>query len=1131
MQTTYLQRLAENRHTGMATSPVYITWLRTLATALLLSVTCLTPLFGQNAGNANGEKEKPPERLIYMPFKNLKAVFEKPDGSVLVPYADYIKLWEKAFGDGLRKPEQAPVSGVISSASYTAKVEKDVALISATLIVQVLEKGWADVHVKFGEAAVAKFSSDSGKVLLRGTGNGTYSLLLPTAGEHKISFELTARIRTAPDGKSLDLDVPPVGITDFELSVPDADQTMELKPKLATQSVEVAAKESRIKASVGSTEKISVRWHPRVGTKPDMELLASVTNQTAVSVEEGLIHTDAWLTYEILRGQLEKVKLVVPKGHRILDITSDAKVKEWKAVDEDNRQVVTVELLGRAEGKVTLEVHTERAAPVEAFDVAGQDGANAFGVHAMEVIRESGTISVKSGSDLTLTVEEQKGLSRVDEGEIDPKIRRPGALYYKYYSPGFRLKLLSKPVEPRLIVNHHSQLVFRDDQLRLRSILNYTIDRAGVFELKFKLPEDLSVENVVCDRMKQFDVSPDKTMLTVSLREKTLGALLLQITSIRSVDPAAEKTDQLLPLLEPLQTELENGKVQVYAPDAIDVITDTEKLVAVQPDPAPQAEPVANARLVSSWLYNRRPVEIPVRTVRKPTRLTAIVGTTADVKQGQVQVTTLLNYIVEYAGIDTFRFSVPEALADKIQITSTAGSAAPAIKQKSRDEAAVDGWVTWTVVMQREVLGTQPFEIKYDLVPTAGGGANKENTTVEAVRVLDPYDKTDGPQGKRDITVSRTIGELTVVKDRALSVSATATGGDAEPIDVRELQYLSQDGFVGFRYFTQPVQMELASSKYDIQRVVETVVSKALVELVLDRAGVGTHRCRYVLKSSERQRLRIDLPENVEILGVLVDRKQTALEKADVPADKGWVSYYVSVARTKSSDEPFTLAVVFRHSFDPVPFANAGGKLRVRLPVIGGAANAGVAVQQLHVKTWIPPEYALVGTPKNFSVQTRTRLREMILGGSSPTFGESNMEAWIGHDTGGIFDFPTEGKWFQYMNLGGSKQIELGWWHLPFYTAIVSGALVLIGLILRNTSWENKLTLIVIGLFAACAYALKDQDVIFHGVQVAAYGLGAMLAIWLVHGLLSGKASGGETTPVPPPIIDPPQPEPEAPSV
>lgn len=1060
---------------------------------------------------AGGEPAKPAEktveRLIYMPFKSLKAVFEKPDGSVFVPYGDYMKLIESAMQSGLRKADQPPVSGVITSAVYTARVEKDVAQVSASLVVQALDKGWAEVPVKFGEAAIGKLSSDTGKVLLRGTGNGTYSLLLPTPGEHKIQIELTARVRTAPEGKSLDMDIPTVGITTFELIIPEGDQTVELKPKLVSEPVAAAAgaKETRIKASIGSTEKITARWHPRVGTKPDMELLASVTNQTLVTVEDGLVHTDAWLTYEILRGQLEKVRIAVPKGQRILDITSSAKVKEWKAVDEENRQVVTVELLSRLDGKVTVEVHTERAAPAEAFDVAGMEGATSNGIHALDVIRESGAVAVKQGSDLTLTVEEQTGLLRTDDGEVDGRLKRPGALYFKYYSPAFKLKLLSKPVEPRLIVDHGSQLVFRDDQLRLRSVATYTIDRAGVFEIKFKLPEDLTVENVVCDRMKQFDVSPDKTTLSISLREKTLGSLAITIFANRTLDPTAEKTDQLLPLLEPVGVELENGKVQVYAPDAIDVITDAEKLVSVQPDPAPQAEAVANARLVSSWLYNRRPVEIPVRTVRKPTRLTASIGTRADVKQGQVQVTTNLNYYVEYAGLDTFRFAVLEALADKVQINSTAGGSAPPIKQKSRAPQAVDGWVTWTVVMQREVLGTQPFQITYDLVPTADAEAKSEKAVVEAIRVLDPYDKNDGPQGKREITVSRTVGEMTVVKDRALSVSAGASGGDAEPIDVRELQQLAQDGFVAFRYFKQPVKLELTANKYDVQGVVETVVSKALVEVVLDKSSMATYRVRYVMKSSERQRLRIDLPTNVEPLGVLVDRKPVALEKADLKTRDRWTSYYVNVARTKSSDEVFSLVVLFRNPLKPEAFQRAGGEINLPLPMIGGSeAQGAVAVQQLKAALWVPSEYAMIGTPKNFTIETRTALKDLLV--NSPHTGQStqDLDAWIGADAGGIFEFPVEGRRYQYSNLGGRDTIEgLGWWHLPFYTWVVSIAIIVIALVLRNTSWENKLTLLIVAVFCACAYALADADLVTHGLAVSIYGLVALVALWLVHGLLN----------------------------
>ena len=431
--------------------------------------------------------------------------------------------------------------------------------------------------------------------------------------------------------------------------------------------------------------------------------------------------------------------------------------------------------------------------------------------------------------------------------------------------------------------------------------------------------------------------------------------------------------------------------------------------------------------------------------------------------------------------------------------------------------------------MQRDVLGSQPFEITYDLTPTAEADGKTEKSALQAIRVDDPYDKADGPQGKRDITVSRTIGEMTVVKDRALSVSAAATGGDAEPIDVRELQQLSQDGFVAFRYFKQPVKLDLTSNKFDVQGVIETVVSKALIEMVLDRASTATYRARYVVKSSERQRLRVDLPAGIEPLGVMVDRKPVALEKSDDKARDGWNAYFVNVARTKPSDEAFSLAILFRNPLEPKAFQSAGGKLKLRLPMVGGAEANGVAVQQLRAAVWVPDDYALVGTPKNFSVMTRTKLGALLFARNKNVIATQDLDGWIGSDSGGIFDFPIEGRRYDYTNLGGRdageklatssekkdatsekkdgtsplRTMDVGYWHLPFYTWIVSGAIVLIALVLRGTSWENKLTLLIVAAFAAATYALKDVDLVTHGLAVAAYGLAALVAIWLVHCLLT----------------------------
>ncbi len=1081
---------------------------------------------GQETPPADAENAKPPaEHVIYVPFKNLRAIFEKQGSSVFLTYQEYLSLWEKAWGKALQDASIPPVPGIISSAKYVATVEQDIAKIHATFTVQVLKPGWGEIPVKFGGAAIGKITSAPGKVMLRGVGPGEYGLLFSEIGEHTVTLEMTARVLTAPEGRSLELQVPTVGLTSFELAVPDSDQTIEVEPKLLQEAVEAAPKTTRIRANLGSTDKIAAKWHPRVGNKPDMELLASATSATLVQVEDGLIHTDAFFNIEVLRGQVERLRIAVPKGHRVLDVVSAARVREWKVAAEENRQVVTVELVSRQGGKVPLEIHTERAVDAEPFNVAGLDGETATGIHLLDVLRESGQIAIRASADLTLNVTTQQGVSRVDEAEVDQRIKRPGAAFYKFYTPQCKLIAAVKPVEPRLLLDHVSIATYTQDQLKLESVLNYTVERAGVFELTLGLPDDFTVEAVRCDALKQFDVSADRKTLRIALKERKLGPVGVVVIATRARDANTETADAPVPLLEPQGVEIENGKLRVRAPDSLDVITDSEKVVGLQPDPQPGDNTPSGLRLISAWTFNRRPVSLPARTVAKPTRLTASIGSTLDVKQGQIQVTTAINFLVEYAGLDTFRFAVPEAVADSVQIIAGDGASAP-IKQKSRAQQAVDGWVTWTVVLQRDVVGNVPFRVTYDK-PTPGDADGKAQTvTVSLIRIVDPFEAAENDARRRSITVARIAGEATVKKDRVLSVASTATGGDVEPIDVRELTQLPQDGLVGFRYFKQPVDVSLTVSKYNVQAVVETVVSRELVEVVLDRSGGATFRARFVAKTSERQRLRLDLPKGAELLGVMVEHKPVALEEnPDAKAGDYWKAYYVNVTRAKSSEDPFSLAVLYRLPLNPAPFRSNGGSAELRVPMLGGAGTEGTAVQQLRVGVWVPDEYALVGQPRHFVNDHPPRIRPMWQRFSRTDLPE--LRQWIGDDGGGLFDFPIEGHAYAYNNLGGHDRIEIMWWHLPFYTWVVSGALVLIAVVLRKTSWENKLTLVLLGGFLAAVYALRDADLVAHGVGVASYGLIAMAALWLIQALFRrtdrGGNAGGGSPPIPPaPVIPPP---------
>jgi hypothetical protein len=483
------------------------------------------PAAGAEPAAAENGEASSLERLIYLPYRNLKDVFAKHGSTVFMPYAEYLKLWEQS-----QAPGKKGVEGVITESHYTASVDKSLLRIKAELTVRVLGKPWVAVPVTFGRAAVGKLTADKeGQVLLRGIGDGKYALLFGEAGEHKVTLELAAAITTSPDGRTADFSVPPVGVTTFELAIPEADQTVEISPRLVGLPVDAAAGETRIKANLGSTTRVSARWHPRTSLKPDMDLLASVKNLQKISLRDGLVHTDAWLEYDVLRGEMTELAIAVPLGQRILGVTSpNSKLRGWKKADEANRQTVTVEFLSPVKGKVTIEVHTEREFAADAIEVAGRDDDGKYlGIHSVDAVRESGQITVAAANDLSLQFEQTTGLSRIEDDKVESLIREAGAASFKFYSPNIRLSILAKPVEPRLQVNSNYAFEFSDDELKLTSTLNYKIERAGIFELSLNLPDGLEVDSVsgITSGHLQFDQN--------NPRERKIATALANLTSIQ----------------------------------------------------------------------------------------------------------------------------------------------------------------------------------------------------------------------------------------------------------------------------------------------------------------------------------------------------------------------------------------------------------------------------------------------------------------------------------------------------------------------------------------------------------------------------------------------------------------------
>src|ERR1700722_14590750 len=356
------------------------------------------------------------EKLIYIPYRALKSVLQDPKATAIVPLDEYLR-WLQSNRAGTTR---LPLAAVVSEAHYDAKVDKDIVRIHAVLTVQSLEKHWSGATVAFGDAAIGKISSEKDRVLVRGLGRGLYALLVPDEGTYKVELELSTAVRTTSEGRSFDFDCPTTGISTFDLTVSEPDQTVELVPRPVIEKSDSPQGQTRIRANLAATPHIVARWHPRTTARPDAELLMAVDNLLTVTIGEGVIHSDAALTYKILKGETNRVKLAVPVDDRILDISSpQGGVRAWKAVREANRQLVTVDLLSNVSNQVVVAVHTERPLPADGFDVAGIDEqGHVFGVHAVEVLHESGRLIVAHREGIDVTAQSEKGVVRIDGSDV-----------------------------------------------------------------------------------------------------------------------------------------------------------------------------------------------------------------------------------------------------------------------------------------------------------------------------------------------------------------------------------------------------------------------------------------------------------------------------------------------------------------------------------------------------------------------------------------------------------------------------------------------------------------------------------------------------------------------------------------
>ena len=113
------------------------------------------------------------ERTIYIPYEKLRNVFEKEGRGVFLPYEQFQELW-RAAREGSSKPPDAgpPVEALITEIASEAEVAADVVRVVSRIRIELLTKGWHQIPLRLGDAAITSAQIDGRPARIVADGRG-----------------------------------------------------------------------------------------------------------------------------------------------------------------------------------------------------------------------------------------------------------------------------------------------------------------------------------------------------------------------------------------------------------------------------------------------------------------------------------------------------------------------------------------------------------------------------------------------------------------------------------------------------------------------------------------------------------------------------------------------------------------------------------------------------------------------------------------------------------------------------------------------------------------------------------------------------------------------------------------------
>ncbi len=1030
------------------------------------------------------------ERQIYLPYEDLEAVFEKDGRGVVVPYREFLQLWNELNAKRAEEAEEEPpLGGVVKSAVYTAELkgQGDAAslVIQGKIEVESFRKGWATIALGRGPLNIVEANTGETSLSL---GDQGYELLVPHKGIYTVELTLLAPVRQQEAGFVAKPSLPRSPLSRLVVVIPGKDWRFQLDGNLPF-TTGPDGKDSRIEFAFGEMQEVTLHWSRESADNRFTPLLFADSNLRS-RVVTGAIQTTADLRYRILRAGVDHFEIEVPASHEVLLVEGN-NLKEWSLAGSGKTQRIAVRLHAEVRDSYELHIVLEKSLgglPAE-IDVPT--------VTLLDVARQSGVLELSADSDLEARVKEVDGLSRqalperTDESEF--------AARYRFLKAPYAATLQIDRAKPEVHAEIITAVHVRPEALEWQAAVTVDVSRAPVFETEIVLPAGFPDCRVLGDDVEDFKVSGEK--VSIRLARQT-GRSSFRIDASRK--RVAEEEPLTTPLLHVTGATSQVARLVLEIDPGLDPLTEQSGDLLVV-DPGILEEELASAGLSCHpgigfrYAAGAKPGRLTLKA-RKP-QVSATVSQLVRVEEETTMHRWWIDYDILFAGTSRLILRVPSVIAAQLQV----GGAGPhEVNRNYRhlvEGKPVDAGqdVFWAVSFPERQQGKYRLELALDQAHAPIGFEHAEPIPVPVIGLVDVFRET---------------GQLAIATAANLNVGTIEAEG-WEAIDSRELhQPLGGEGLTGaFRYRTRPGNLTFPVTKNRYLEIPRALITHADVNAVLSGDGALTTEAIYWLRNAAESSLKVRLPNGARMVSdILV--KDAAQQPVSQAGSNGQEVVIRLPPSSETKDTPFPVRFVYE-----LASPDAGQSLPPRGEVLIPAPEVrGLQVLQTRNHLYLPPEYRYLGFAGPYELagkvpgwrEARKRLDFLI-----PALGAVNPEGINvprtdppafdpGASTGLNAPVIKQGQSFEMHRLGAPAPVTVSFLSQVLSTALEAVLCLIalaVGMSMSRTSMESRfLFLIFAGLLplALAGMVAPQMADLYRAVF-----LGAMASVggWVIAGI------------------------------